>query len=469
MTTSSSGSDLISNSGDSYTQPSNSVQEPPKRLLEVLKYLGPSVIITSTIVGSGEVILTASLGAAVGYSMLWWVLLSCWSKSIVQAELTRYIVLSGDTYPRALNRIPGKITIGKGKKVSWPVILVALSFLTSVSGLGGLIGGATLAILLAFPDLNSTLVIAFLGLVTVVLLGTGSYRRLESLMLIMVGSFTILTLVCFILMQGTEYATTLDQLASGFKFEFYPEFAMLALAAYGYTGVNSGEIGAYTYWCIEKGYPAKIGPYQNTHKWLDRAKGWLSVLRIDVWVTLIILTMATVPFYFLGAGILHATGQTPLGQETVRALSGMYTETLGGWSIWVFATGAFFILYSSTVSAVAAQSRILPDYFIEFGFLSRDRIDIRKKITRWWIFSAPVAGFLIAVFVQRPVLLVSITACVFATMLPIQSWMTLYLQNKRLPSDIRPRTTTRYFLVFTLGLQTVMAFLVLYFVVFKLG
>ena len=78
----------------------------------------------------------------------------------------------------------------------------------------------------------------------------------------------------------------------------------------------------------------------------------------------------------------------------------MYTETLGSWSLWVFALGAFFILYSSTVSAVAAQSRVLPDYFIEFGFLSRDRVDRRKQITKWWIL-APIAGFFIAVFIQK--------------------------------------------------------------------
>ena len=144
------GQDYISDSGDRYTQPTNAVEEPPKGFLKAVKYLGPSVIVTSTIVGSGEVILTASLGAAVGYGMLWWILLSCWSKSIVQAELTRYIILSGDTYIRALNRTPGKVKLYKDYKVSWPVILVFLSFFTSISGLGGLIGGATLAILLMF-------------------------------------------------------------------------------------------------------------------------------------------------------------------------------------------------------------------------------------------------------------------------------------------------------------------------------
>ena len=35
---------------------------------------GSGLIVSASIVGSGEIILTASLGAAVGFGMLWWVL-----------------------------------------------------------------------------------------------------------------------------------------------------------------------------------------------------------------------------------------------------------------------------------------------------------------------------------------------------------------------------------------------------------
>ena len=87
---------------DRYTQPNNSTEDPPSNWSSTIRYLGPSVIISATIVGSGEIILTASLGAAVGFSMLWWVLFSCWSKSILQAELARYVILTGDTYLRAI-------------------------------------------------------------------------------------------------------------------------------------------------------------------------------------------------------------------------------------------------------------------------------------------------------------------------------------------------------------------------------
>ena len=107
---------------DQYTQPADALEDPPTNWQATIKYLGPSVIISATIVGSGEIILTASLGAAVGFSMLWWVLFSCWSKSILQAELARYIVLSGDTYLRAINRVPGKIP-GPRKPIAWDMVI----------------------------------------------------------------------------------------------------------------------------------------------------------------------------------------------------------------------------------------------------------------------------------------------------------------------------------------------------------
>ena len=112
---------------------------------------------------------------------------------------------------------------------------------------------------------------------------------------------------------------------------------------------------------------------------------------------------------------------------------------------------------------------MLPDYFIEFGLVKREMLFRRKQITKYWIFLAPALGFLIAEFIRRPVLLVSISACVFAVLLPIQTYATLYLQGKRLPKSVLPRPITKYFLMGTFIFQCVMAFLVLYYVVFKLG
>lgn len=450
---------------DNYTQPAGAVMEPPTKFLETLKYLGPSVIISATIVGSGEIILTASLGAAVGYSMLWWVLLSCWSKSILQAELARYVILSGDTYLRALNRVPGKIPGPRGK-FSWPLLLGIIAFIPGFTGLGGIIGGAGQAVVLLFPFISPVLAVGILAALTAVLLGSGSYLRLEKIMLLLVVTFTLLTLTSAGLMQTTEFATRLEDLMSGFDFSFSTEFAVLALAAYGYTGVNAGEISSYSYWCVEKGYPARIGVFDDSPEWYRRAHGWLRVLRTDVWITLVILTLATIPFYLLGAGVLHATGQQPSGNGTIVALSNMFTQTLGSWSLWVFAVGAFCILFSSSVAGVAGGARYIPDYLIELGFMSRDQLNVRFAIIRWYGLIVPFVGLALYAGFQRPVLMVTIAGSFAAIMLPVQSGLTLYLQAKRLPAAVRPGFAARTLLQATFVLQATLACAVVYFVVF---
>ena len=64
----------------------------PKTFIQRLKYVGPSVIVVGSVVGSGELVLTSLLGAAAGFAFLWWVIFSTISKSIVQAEIARYVI-----------------------------------------------------------------------------------------------------------------------------------------------------------------------------------------------------------------------------------------------------------------------------------------------------------------------------------------------------------------------------------------
>jgi len=143
----------------------------------------------------------------------------------------------------------------------------------------------------------------------------------------------------------------------------------------------------------------------------------------------------------------------------------MFTQTLGPWSLWLFAVGAFCILYSSSVAGIAAGARFLPDYFIELGFMSRSRIDLRHKIIRWYGLVVPFIAFGLYAGFQRPVLMVTIAASYAAMMLPIQSGITIYLQHKRLPAAMQPKWPARYLLRLTFLIQLVLAFAVVYFTV----
>ena len=421
---------------DPYTVREGGAAPPPTSWRNRLRYLGPSVVISGAIVGSGEMILTSALGAAAGFVLLWWVLLSCWIKSLIQAELARYTLVSGDTYVRAMNRLPFRIRIGRGH-VSFAVAIALIALVPGLLGMGGIIGGAGQALTLLIPEVPSTLAAGVLAVITIAVLTTGSYRILENVMLALVVIFTGATLVSAILMQGTEFAVTRAELASGFTFSFPPEFIVAAMAVYGYTGVNSAETSAYQYWCVEKGYPNFIGR-SDAPGWETRARGWIRVMQTDVWVTLVLLTCATVPFYMLGAGVLKKLGKAPDGLETISMLSEMFTQTLGPWALWLFGVGAFCILFSTMFSFIAGEARYIPDYIIELGYLKRQNLAARRFWIRGYCAVVPIFCFIVYMWIQNPRLLITISSLVAGMLLPIQSGAVLWLQKKRMDPRIRP-------------------------------
>ncbi len=188
------------------------------------------------------------------------------------------------------------------------------------------------------------------------------------------------------------------------------------------------------------------------------------MLHLDVRLTLLLITIATLPFYCLGAGVLHPAGEVPSGTDTISVLSQMFTETIGPGAFWLFALGAFCILFSSSVSGVAAGARYIPDYLMELGFLDRERIDVRKKIIRTYGLLVPFVGLAFYLGFQQPVLMVTIAACFGALMLPLQCFMAIYLGERTLPAELKPGLVAKTFLRLTFLFQLLMAGLVIYFV-----
>jgi len=82
---------------DPYSYDSEQVAEPPRTLFGILRRIGPGMILAASIVGSGELIATTTLGAEVGYVALWAILLSCILKPAIQAEIGRHSVATGET------------------------------------------------------------------------------------------------------------------------------------------------------------------------------------------------------------------------------------------------------------------------------------------------------------------------------------------------------------------------------------
>src|SRR5918992_2666146 len=113
--------------------------EPPRGWLATASHLGPGLIISAAIVGSGELIVTPKVGAALGFSLLWFVLLACIVKVFVQIELARVAIVERVTTLEAMNTMPGPRL-----RVSWLVWFWLFMYFGLVFQVAGLIGGCVL-------------------------------------------------------------------------------------------------------------------------------------------------------------------------------------------------------------------------------------------------------------------------------------------------------------------------------------
>src|SRR5271156_223341 len=131
---------------DLYALPPAAVQEPPHKLTAAFKQIGPGLILAASIVGTGELINTTSLGAKAGFSLLWLILLSCVIKVFVQVELGRYAITHGKTTLAAFDTLPGP-RIG----VSWLCWLWLFMMLTTQAQIAAMEGTVGQAAHMAFP------------------------------------------------------------------------------------------------------------------------------------------------------------------------------------------------------------------------------------------------------------------------------------------------------------------------------
>lgn len=412
---------------DPYQLDPKDILEPPVGFWNILRKIGPGIVLAASIVGSGELIATTALGAKVGYTMLWLVIVSCLIKSVVQAFLGRYVIARAETGLDAVNHVPGP----RGKRINWVIVAWAMMVFLTLFQIAAMFIGVSQVMFQLTTLPVGVWVVVFWALTLSLLLG-GGYARMERLAMVKVGLFTFITLLAAILLIGspTFHAAEMMQ---GFAFEIPKEGLAIAIAVFGITGVGATELYVYTYWCMEKGYARNTGPYVNTDAWRRRARGWAHVMNIDVVFSMIIYTVATVAFYLLGAGILHPAGQVPKGADMIPVLSNIYTQTLGGWAQYLFYAGAIIILWGTIVAATAGHSRMCSDLMRLLGKFEHDDLKARNRWRDIFVVVLTVIPVIMFwIFGQAPVQMVTWGGMAQAAMLPIISCSTLYLYYKHM-------------------------------------
>lgn len=417
-----------------YQLTKDNILEPPTTFAGRIKHLGPGFILSASIVGSGELIATTTLGAKAGFITLWIILISCVVKVTLQLEFGKHAILNGETAIASFNKLPG-LRLGKGHWTVWTILILMI---VKFSQLGGIIGGVAIAANIAMPGVPVTIFGFIAALLVALLVYKGYYLLIEKASIIMIGLFTILTFTSLYFLQSTVYEISWSDVVSGLQFELPAGAVAIAIGAFGITGVGADEIIHYTYWCLEKGYAQYVGPQEDTEEWRSRAKGWIKVMHLDAIFAMVVYTIMTAAFYLLGAAVLYGSGEVPEGYGMIETLSSIYTETLGDNAKFIFLIGAVVVLFSTLFSALAAWTRQYADLFSQIGWIdfldSRQRLKAIKLLS--WIL--PIGWLALFLFVKLPVMMIIFGGIITSVILLLVIYVGIYFRYRKTPVAFKP-------------------------------
>jgi Mn2+/Fe2+ NRAMP family transporter len=377
------------------------IREAPTRLSGILAQIGPGLVVTGSVIGSGELINTPKRAAEFGFALLWVVVLSCVIKWWLQVELARYCLANNLTTVQALNTLPGP----KYRKTHWIPLVYGVGYLFSMATLAGIVT-ATAGLLRDAVGLSVPVWAVIITGATVLLLYRGLYRTLETAVTLLVAGFSLSVLLSLALVQFSSYHITADQLASGLTFDVPRGAGYAIISLIGALGTTANEMFMYPYWILEGGYARFVGPRPrgaseaSTDAWYRRAHGWLQVMRVDAFCATMLATIVTLGYYLVGAAILG--GRQIGGLDVVKDISRMYTETYGPWSYYVFMLGGFCTLFSTLVVVAAASGRMGADFASSLGFLRWDDEAARRRVVRGFTNGFLLVWLGMAFFMTRP-------------------------------------------------------------------
>ena len=227
----------------------------------------------------------------------------------------------------------------------------------------------------------------------------------------LVATFSAIVIGSVLMVQWTEHAVSGAQLASGFRFDMPAEGAFVALAVMGSVGATAVELFMYPYWIKEKGYPAFVGPRDDSAQWQERYRGWMRVVIADAGVCTGIALVITCAYYLLGASILNKLNVLPQGFAVVDHVSHIFTESIGGWAKSLFMFGAFCTLFSTLLVFAACSGRIGTDFLHQIRVRGLESAEGRRRMIRILQIAFPLLWLVMLVgFTEQPFLMVLVGA-----------------------------------------------------------
>jgi Mn2+/Fe2+ NRAMP family transporter len=291
------------------------------------------------------------------------------------------------------------------------------------------------------------------AVLTIVLLVCGRYGLIQNVSTVLVVGFTFITLGNVLALQfKPEFALSAAEILAGL-FPSLPDIGVAppglaywteprplatALATFGIIGVGATELVAYPYWCLEKGYGRHTGPNNGTAEWYARANGWIRVMKWDAFASMVIYTIATLAFFFMGVAVMYQQGLDPEGMRMVSTLLEQYVPVFGDYAKWLFLVGAVAVLYSTYLVANAAWTRVYTDAFKVYGLIDSHCEKTHNRSILILAIILPLISLGLWCSGLNPVKLVLLSGLMQAVMLPMLGFAALWFRYRQTDREIQP-------------------------------
>jgi Mn2+/Fe2+ NRAMP family transporter len=429
------------------------VPEAPRGRRRLL-WLGPGFLWMVSAAGSGELLFTPRVGALYGYGLLWALLAAVALKWAINREVGRFAVCAGVPLLAGVARLPrfGPWALG---------ILVVPQLAVAVATIAGLASASATALALALPG-DVRLWSAAALLAAAALAAWGRYGWVEkpaTAMALALGAASVAA--------AAAASPSGAEMARGLVPRIPPD------ADYGeilpWLGfMLSGAAGMiwYSYWICAKGYGAagraangSVEPPSLRAEDRSRLSRWVGQMTLD----------NTVAFLVLGAEFLRPQGLVPEEDRVAATLGRLLGGVWGRAGFWFMVLGAFIGFWSTVLSDQDGFGRMFADgtrLLLRRGgrepAWAREAA-LRRVFVIVVLTAAPMALYLA---VGKPVGLLKLAGAIEAAHIPVVAGLTLFLNARVLPEELRPSWPSRLAAGFAGAFFAVFAVLYLHQIVF---
>jgi hypothetical protein len=443
--------------------------------MKFLGVIGPGAIILGSSIGSGEWLLGPATFVKYGMSLLWVTSVAAVLQTVLNTELIRYTLYTGEPALVGFMRTKPHATFWACVyalfyflQVGWPAWAGAAAGAIFYLFSGELAGAAQT------PTVYWIGVGTFMSCVLILLSGRHIERTLELLNWVLVVMILGgLTLLCLCFASGSRWI----EAGLGFfgfsvptgRFSFFPPgadwFLIGAFAAYSAAG---GVVNlTLSNWARDKGFgmgkvvgfiPAAIGgqaiplahtgsTFRITAESLTRWRGWWRIVQIDQWGVFFIGAL-------LGMGlpaVLYTsflrTGEDIRGLAIATALADAMSAQSGAVVGFLVALMGVWMLFKTQLDILDGTVRAVTDILWTGSDRVRHWAGGEVRIVYYSILAAVVTWGLMALGLAQPIILLQLGANIAGVVFVISALHILYVNTTFLPKELQPPLWRRLALV----------------------